>query len=171
MTRRLLMSALGALVLAVVTISSTAAHAELITSSPVAGANLTTAPTEVTITFDDELDPDLSSFEVTGPGSVEVGTGEVNLTVADRNVMTGAVVITVPGVYTVTYRFAGVDGHQLEASFSFGFQATSPIPDPTGEEDPDTAMAARRDGPPLAPLGMLLLLLSAGLLLRRVRSR
>jgi methionine-rich copper-binding protein CopC len=118
-------------------------HVELISSSPQAGDNLDAAPTEVTLTFDDELDPDRSSFTVTDADGGTVGSGEVDLTVADRNVMTGAVSITDPGVYTVGYRVVGVDGHVLGGAFSFGFNALRQIPEPTeGEEGPDTAMPA-----------------------------
>jgi methionine-rich copper-binding protein CopC len=151
--------------------STVTAHVELISSTPVAGANLSTAPTEVTITFDDELDPDLSHFEVADAASVKVGSGEVDLTVANRNVMTGPVTITAPGVYTVSYTVAGVDGHLLEGAFSFGYQATSAIPGPTGDEGPDTAMTSRGGTSILVLLGWVLLLASGVVAARRMGAR
>jgi methionine-rich copper-binding protein CopC len=159
---------LGAVLITVVLVAPAAAHVVLVTSSPTAGANLQTAPTEVSVTFGDELDPDLSSFTVSGPGSTEVGSGEVDLTVADRNVMSGPVTITAPGVYTVTYKVAGVDGHQLEGSFSFGYQATTTIPDPTSTEDSDTAMSEPHDRTGLILLGACFLLASATVAVRRL---
>jgi len=166
-----LLRAIGAAgILLVATASSAAGHVAIVSSSPVAGANLETAPTEVTITFDDELNPDASSFAVTDSDDVEVGVGEVDLSVADRNAMTGAVSITDPGVYTVSYTVAGVDGHAIEGTFSFGFQATGEIPGPSGGEEPDTAMA--RPGPAnpaLVALGCLLLV-AAGAALGASRS-
>ena len=164
-------TALGAVLLTGISVSAVAAHVELITSSPAAGANLPTAPTEVTITFDDELDPDLSSFTVADAGSISVGGGEVDLTVADRNVMAGTVTITQPGVYTVTYHVAGGDGHQLEGSFSFGFQATTTIPEPNSDEGPDTAMREPSRGLGVVLLGALLLAVSALLVARRMAAR
>jgi copper resistance protein C len=148
--------------------AATAAHVELISSSPGAGDNLDTAPTQVTITFDDELDPDLSSFTVTDAEGSEVGSGEVDLTVADRNVMTGTVSIADPGIYTVAYTVAGIDGHPLAGTFSFGLNALQQIPPPTGGDDgPDTGMPAP-EPPPLVELGGGLLLVLAFLLgLRR----
>ncbi len=171
MIARLIGALLGAALLTGIGVSAAAAHVELITSSPAAGANLPTAPTAVTITFDDELDPDLSSFTVTDAGSVEVGAGEVDLTVADRNVMTGPVTITQPGVYTVTYLVAGVDVHELEGSFSFGYQATTTIPDPIADEGPDTAMREPSRGSGVVLLGALVLTVSAVLLARRMVAR
>ena len=162
---------LGAALLTGISVTAVAAHVELITSSPTAGANLSTAPTEVTITFDDELDPDFSSFTVADATSVEVGAGEVDLTVADRNVMTGPVTITQPGVYTVTYHVEGVDGHQLEGSFSFGYQATTTIPDPAGDEGPDTAKREPSRLLGLVLLGAAFLAASAFIVVRRVVAR
>jgi methionine-rich copper-binding protein CopC len=143
------------------------AHVELISSSPKAGDNLDTAPTDVTVTFDDELDPGLSIFTVADDNGDKVGGGKVDLTVADRNVMTGSVSIADPGVYTVAYTVGGVDGHVLEGTFSFGFNALQQIPEPTGgEEGPDTAMPAPQ--PPLAQLaGGALLGLAAVIFVRR----
>ena len=151
-------------------VAPASAHVVLLSSSPAASANLSTAPTEVTITFDDELDPDLSSFTVTGPGSTEVGSGEVDLTIADRNVMAGAVTITAPGVYTVTYDVAGVDGHELTGTFSFGYQAATTIPDPTSDEGPDTAMREPQPGTGSILLGACLLLAATIAVRHRVRS-
>jgi methionine-rich copper-binding protein CopC len=149
------------------------AHVELISSSPEAGANLDAAPTEVIVTFGDELDPDHSSFTVADGGGNEVGSGEVDLTVADRNLMRGDVTITDPGVYTVTYTVAGVDGHEIEGTFSFGFDTDETIPEPTGDEHdegPDTALPYRQPSP-LAVIGALLVGAAALLGVRRLALR
>ena len=171
MIARLIGAAPGAALLTVVTVSAAAAHVELIASSPAAGANLPSPPTEVAITFDDELDPDLSSFTVADASSVAVGGGEVDLTVADRNVMTGPVTITQPGVYTVTYHVAGVDGHRLEGSFSFGYQASTTIPDPSSDEGPDTAMREPSRGFGVVLLGALVMMAATVLAARRMVAR
>jgi len=158
---------LGAVVLTALSAAAVTAHDELVSSSPAAGTNLSTPPAVVTITFDDELDPG-SSFTVTGGGSVEVGTGDVDLTVADRNVLTGPVTITEPGIYTVIYTAAGVDGHEVAGIFSFGYLATATIPVPTGEEGPDTAMTVPSHRPALLLLGVLSVAAAALILLRRI---
>ncbi len=149
------------------------AHVELVSSSPEAGANLDAAPTEVSVTFDDELDPDHSSFTVTDADGTEVGSGEVDLTVADRNVLRGDVSISEPGVYTVSYAVAGVDGHEIEGTFSFGFNAEDTIPDSTGgehDDGPDTALPYAPPSP-LPVVGMLLIGLAATLGVRRLSLR
>ena len=144
-------------------------HVELTDSSPAAGQNLDAAPAAVSITFDDELDPDLSNFTVTDADGTQVGSGEVDLTVADRNLLNGSVQITDPGIYTVRYTVAGVDGHVLHGTFSFGYQALETIPGPTGgKHGPDTAMPAPRS--PLPAVAGLLLIAAAGALALRQRG-
>ena len=147
-----------------------AAHAELESSIPEAGENLDTPPTEVTLTFDDELNPSGSSFTVADADGHEVGNGEVDLTVADRNVLSGEVTITDPGVYTVAYTVVGDDGHAVSGTLSFGYNADQAIPGATTDEPPDTAMPSRRV--PVAPLlGLLLLALAVVIGVRRIALR
>ena len=142
-------------------------HVELTHSSPAAGTNLITAPNKVSVTFDDELQPDISRFSVVDADGHQVGGGKVDLTIADRNVMNGAVSITDPGIYTVRYTVAGVDGHVLHGTFSFGYRALETIPGPTGgEHGPDTALPAPRSQLPLVA-GLVLLCMAGALLLRR----
>lgn len=151
----------------------TSAHVELISSSPEAGANLDTAPTEVTVTFDDELDADQSTFRVTDADGNEVGSGEVDLTVADRNVLRGDVTISDPGIYTVRYSVAGVDGHEIDGTFSFGFNSDQAIPEPTGgvhDEGPDTALPYQPRSP-IVVVGLMLIFLAAAVGFRRVALR
>jgi methionine-rich copper-binding protein CopC len=171
-TARLPLIALATMALLAIP-AAAGAHVEVISSSPEAGENLDTAPTEVTVTFGDELDPDHSTFTVTDADGTEVGSGEVDLTVADRNVMRGDVTITDPGVYTVSYTVAGIDGHEIEGTFSFGYNADEAIPEPTGgepEEDPDTALPYE-PGSPLPLVGLVLLGLAAVLGVRRLALR
>lgn len=142
-------------------------HVELTDSSPAAGANLSTAPHEVVVTFDDELEPAVSRFSVVDADGHRVGGGHVDLTVADRNLMRGSVSITEPGVYTVRYTVAGVDGHVQHGSFRFRYQALETIPAPSrGWHGPDTALPAPRSSLPLA-VGVVLLGAAAAIVLRR----
>jgi len=150
--------------------AAVAAHAELETSTPAAGANLNAAPTTVTLNFSEGLKPDASSFTVKDADGNEVGSGDVDLNVADRNVMTGDVTITDPGVYTVTYSVIAEDGHASGGTFSFGYKATESIPGSTTHEDPDTAMS--RPSTPIPVLAGWLLVALAGVVgLRRLALR
>lgn len=136
-----------------------AAHAELESTSPADGEELTTPPTEVVMTFGGELDPDGSGFTVTAEDGTEVGTGSVDLQVADRNVIRGAVDITEPGVFTVSWTSQAADGHPEEGTFTFTVLAEEA--DAGSQDTPDTAV------PTTGPSPMLvagLILLSAAIL-------
>lgn len=142
------------------------AHVEMIDSSPEAGSVVDSPPSEVTITFGDELDPQTSRFTVTDADGNVVGTGEVDLTVADRNVLSGSVDISEAGVYTVGYTVTGLDGHEIGGAYGFGVNTDEQIPEATGgEEGPDTALPAPSN--PLPTVVGLALLLSAVAAFRR----
>lgn len=167
---RQLLAALAAASLLAALPALTSAHVALVTSTPQAGDTLETAPAEVTLTFDGELDPAASSFVVHDAAATEVGSGEVDLAVADRNVLSGSVDITEPGVYTVEYAVLGLDGHEITGSFSFGYATDEEIPEGEGEgghghDNPDTAMAGF--GVPVTTLAGALLVLAAGVIAAR----
>lgn len=141
------------------------AHTALKTVSPKDGARLTTAPTQVVLTFDDPISESFATVTVTGPGG-SVGTG--------RAAVDGAVV-TQPlrpgladGRYTVAFRVVSADGHPVSDTTTFQL-AASPSPSattsgattsgataPAGSTTaapPATATAAQADAPASADDG------------------
>jgi methionine-rich copper-binding protein CopC len=125
-----------------------AAHEELTGSDPAAGSTLAEAPTEVVLTFSGELAPE-SGFVVVDADGDDVGVGELDLEVAERNILRGSVTITADGTYTVRWTAVAVDEHPEEGSFTFS----------VGEgQAPNTALSS--PGP--APLAGLALLMLAG---------
>jgi methionine-rich copper-binding protein CopC len=157
MRRLLLVASLAASLAGLPTVAL--AHAEFVSSEPSGGDVVDEPPTEVVITFDGELRPEISEFLVTGPGG-EVGVGAVDLEVAERNVLRGAVAIREPGVYTVAWTAVAVDGHRELGDFSFTVG---------GGEVPETALATAHEPMRLAVslAGAALLLVTAILLRRR----
>lgn len=143
--------ALGMLLM---TAGPAAAHAELVSVEPAADAELEAPPEVVVLVFSGELDPEASSFLVTDADGVEVGGGGVDLEVADRSEMRGAVEIEGPGTYTVTWSIAAVDGHPAEGTYAF----VVADPDAGPRTAPDTALQP----PPAAPLHLLGAILLGG---------
>lgn len=125
-------------------------HAELVSSVPAPGASLTRAPTEVVITFDDELDPDGSELIVTDADGAEVGAGGVDLEVAERNVLRATVSIDANGAYEVSWTAVSRDGHAEVGSYVFEVRSDA------GATSPNTALPT-----PVPPLGVVLLLTAA----------
>lgn len=155
MIRRLgALSALG-LAIALLVPAPVVAHTELTSTTPAHGDELTTPPEEVVMTFSGELDPEGSHFVVTDAAGVEVGAGEVDLDVAERNEMRGAVDIGEPGEYTVAWSSVAADGHPEDGTFTFSILD----PDAGGgtEETPDTAVPAPSGPDPLVLAGLALL--------------
>lgn len=156
---RLVLSAAAALGLTIVLPMAAFAHTELTESSPADGARLDEPPTEVVLTFEDEIGED-STFSVTDADGTEVGSGELDLDVADRNVLRGDVTISDDGTYTVAYSIVGEDGDPIEGELSFTVGEAAP-----GTTPPNTAMV-----PPAGPNPALLgvgLISAAGLLALR----
>jgi methionine-rich copper-binding protein CopC len=112
-----------ALVLAALTIPTSAAlatapgasaHAQLVSTTPGAGAS-GVAPTAVVLTFDDKIVAVGDKILLTGPDGVVPGS----LTVTGRVVtqtLTGAVPA---GAYTVQWRVVSDDGHPVSGQFAF----------------------------------------------------
>ncbi len=143
------------------------AHAELVSSSPAAGAQLDEPPRVVTLTFEGELQPDGSGFTITRAGAGEVGAGSLDLDVAERNVISGELTITQPGLYLVAWTVVALDGHGAAGELSFRY-------DDAGSA-PDTALPAPEGPRALVVVGGLLVALSffaaAWAALRRARER
>jgi len=154
------LAAIAAVGLLLVCVGRVAAHEELVASEPAAGAGLDQPPTEIVLSFSGELMPE-SGFIIFSPADDEVGTGELDLTVAERNVLRGDNVDAGDGTYTVLWTAIGLDGHPREGTISWTVGAT---------EQPNTALARS----PLLPLlGLLLvtLALAGGLSRRRAGRR
>ncbi|MDQ2941142.1 MAG: copper resistance protein CopC [Chloroflexota bacterium] len=160
--RHLLAILLGSAVAAVPVAVS--AHSDLAKSDPADGANLQTAPSQVVLTFTEELDPAGSSFTVTDGAGAQVGTGTVDLNVAARNIMRGDVSITKPGTYRVSWTSLSLDGDQLQGTVTFGYRLSSP---------PNTSMLRTQGGNrlPLRIAGILLLGTAGLLVARRAKLR
>jgi len=141
------------------------AHAELLSTSPADGVNLDEAPTEVVMVFDGELDPDGSEFTVTDASGAEVGAGEVDLDVAERNEMRGDVEITAPGTYTVTWTAVAADGDEESGEFAFGYRANR---GGASDEAPNTSVSPSGGDSRLIVTGVALLAVAG---LRALRTR
>lgn len=141
------------------------AHTELTESSPADGAQLDEPPTEVVLAFEGEVSED-STFTVTDADGTEVGNGELDLDVADRNVLRGDVTITEDGTYIVAYSIVGEDGDPIEGKLSFTVGEADP-----GTTPPNTAMAPPVAGVSPSLLGVGLLTVAGILAVRARRSR
>lgn len=107
------------------------AHAQLLSSEPTSGASLPTTD-EVSLTFNEDINPDFVQIVAEGPD------GDV----ADRDPVVAGAVVTQPilptasGLHTLTYRVVSADGHPVSGSVTFTLTdvaATGPTGSPTTE--------------------------------------
>lgn len=128
------------------------AHAQLVESTPSANAVLEETPTEIVLTFDEEVDAANSSITVFGRDGAPVSVGEVTA-VADRRVIRAPIDALGDGTYAVLWRTLSVDGHVVEGAFSFHVG-------PGGGADGATLIeqvsAGRRESPAVARLAGVL---------------
>lgn len=103
-----------------------AAHAELVSSDPAAGATVTGSPDEIVAVFDEPLE-DNSSMELLGPDGARVATGAVDP--ADRTRMVIEPNGLPPGTYEVRWTAASADGHVERGTLTF--TVVEPTPPPT----------------------------------------
>jgi methionine-rich copper-binding protein CopC len=136
------------------------AHNALAGSTPAAGSTLTTAPTSVTLHFEE---PPLSSGM-----AVAVTAPDTSLVSADRPVLTGSDVVaplaplTASGTYSVAWRVVADDGHPVTGTFTFtvdlGAAAASAPPSATSSATSSAAgtVATTTDGSSSsAPVGAI----------------
>src|SRR5262245_48415026 len=134
------------------------AHADLLSSDPAGGSTVQTAPTQLTLNYSEEPDPQLSQVVLLNSSGATVATGAPAL----QGQKTLVVPITgdMPdGVYTVSWSAVSVDdGHTTTDSFSFGVGVQAPTGPATA------APAPTASGPTVLGVGGKALLY-AGLML------
>lgn len=94
------------------------------------------------LTFGGELDPDRSSVAVTDAAGNEVGSGEVDLDVAERNVLRAEVSIDADGRYDVTWTAVAADGHPESGKYGFTVGDLSSVAPNTAMPAPNEVVAA-----------------------------
>lgn len=142
---RVIAATLIAIALTLSVAGRTAAHAELVSSTPPANASLLESPASLSVTFSEPIDP-VTAAVLLFDDRQQVVTGIGPVTV-DEPDLTAAVKLPAldPGVYTVSYRVtSAVDGHVSTGIWAFQV-------DPTGTRPPP-AISAQSSSPSDDPL-------------------
>lgn len=94
------------------------AHAALKTSMPAAGASVA-APRQLSLRFNETLEPKFSSAEVAGPGGRRV-KARVHVGMPDaKSIMVVPAARLKAGAYAVKWRAVGGDGHRITGDYRF----------------------------------------------------
>ncbi len=145
-----------------------AAHTELLSSDPAEGATLTAPPTQVALTFGEDLltaGDKLVAQDAQGT-KVDLGPSQVDGAVLSAPWPATAAA----GQYRVSYRAVAEDGHPLEGTISFtikGDAAPEVSPSPAAQQQSNDSSSAAKIW---APIALLAALLIAGGLFWRSRA-
>jgi copper resistance protein C len=120
------MMLLATLGLAVGLSAPASAHTALAGMTPANGSIVTTAPTEVVLTFDEAVEDLGAAVVVTAPSGARVDSGKA--VVDGARVSEQPTALTENGRYTVAYRVVADDGHPVTGTQTFDLAATGPSP-------------------------------------------
>ena len=128
---RLLFLALVAALWVLLTAPSASAHASLRSSDPAAGSRVDSAPSTITVTFSEAVEPSLSSIAVIDSSGRPAQAGVASAVEGNPVALTAKLGRLERGIYTVQWRaFSAVDGHTTVGTFAFGFgESPTALPD------------------------------------------
>lgn len=133
------MKKLVVLLLSLLVIAPAAAHTALVSANPESGADLSEAPTEVRLQFNQ----DLLMLGDTNPNKLEV-RNEAGAIISGSVVIDGPTISVsideeraVSGSYSVNYRVVSSDGHPVEGEYNFTISSGTVSPEPIVEAPED----------------------------------
>ncbi len=140
---------LAALLLALLPLATVFAHANLVSSDPVDGAALATAPTLITLQFSEDLDPSFSTVDLLNSQGQVIVPGPGTITPASPRTMTLALPPLPDGVYSAAWKTRSAeDGHVTNGAVSFSVGSKTPpvsLLPPPGAPEPATSLPPALD--------------------------
>ncbi len=159
------------MLLLVGSVQSALAHAEYASSEPGEGATVASAPSNVTVTFTEDLDPASTTLKVTGPSGQDVTNGKTDVSTSATKVATVPITAGGDGTYTVNWHAVSDDDkHSSEGTFTFNVGAAGQVAPATGHSQPGIGMLQGSLELAIGAGGLLLLMLGGALLLRRAHQ-
>ena len=125
--RRTLIAAGIALVALLMLAAPAGAHAVLEQTNPAAGQAYSTAPTTITLTFDEHVQVGLGGIRLFDSKSHRIDIGPPTQ-VGDSKTVTVTVPKLADGTYVATWRVISADGHPVDGAFTFSVGEPSKLP-------------------------------------------
>ena len=95
------------------------AHPRVVSATPAVGGTVKTAPSEVTIRFNEKLEPAFSSVTIRDSAGKQVDKGNPQVDKADHKIIRVSLPPLAPGAYKVEWRAVAADTHKVEGDFTF----------------------------------------------------
>jgi MYXO-CTERM domain-containing protein len=151
------------------------AHSQLIAMVPADGSTVAVAPTQVVLTFNENIQDIGDAVVVTGPGGGRYDDGRPRI--LDATATEQLRPLAYRGHYSVSYRIVSADGHPVTRTLGFtlsvGAAAATAAPAPTASPTSSTSSTKAGSSTGNAPLALALLVLAgvAAFLAIRLRRR
>ena len=113
-----LLSVPSAFAFAIAGTSTALAHAHLTKSLPAAGSTVNVAPTDLTLWFNEDLEPEFCTVEIVDGAGARVYEGKAKVDAQDRKILHVTPKPLRPGRYEVTWHVVSVDTHATSGKFS-----------------------------------------------------
>lgn len=110
---------LVAIMLCFFNISAVSAHAMLVKAEPAKRASLSTAPSQVRLWFNEEIEPAFATLSVLDVNKKTVTEEKVVVDSGDPKSIILKLPEMQPGRYTVKFRVLSVDGHVVDSEYEF----------------------------------------------------
>jgi methionine-rich copper-binding protein CopC len=117
--RHIITVATASATLSLLTAVAAFAHAHLVRATPAEGGAVKEAPAEVTLKFNERLEPAFSSAVIRDSAGKQVDKADAHVDKADRTVVRVSLPALEPGVYTVEWRAMSSDSHKINGKFTF----------------------------------------------------
>ena len=99
---------------------SALAHADLASTAPAAATTVKTAPTEISITFTEEVEPKFSTIQVLDVGGKHFDDGKAHTAPDNAKLLSVGLKALAPGTYKVIWHAtAADDSHKTKGSYEF----------------------------------------------------
>ena len=95
------------------------AHAHLVRATPAVGGTVHSAPSEVTLRFNEKIENVFSSVAVRDAAGKQVDKADAQVDKKDRTVIRVSLPPLDPGVYKVEWRALSADTHRVSGDFTF----------------------------------------------------
>ena len=95
------------------------AHASLKNSNPEAGSTVAAAPKEITLTFNEKVEPAFSNITLADGAGQAIAAGKAKVDAANPAMLHLEIPALPAGAYSVNWAAAGHDGHRRKGSFKF----------------------------------------------------
>jgi copper resistance protein C len=99
--------------------STVRAHAFMERAVPAVGSVVHGSPREVSLRFNEELEPAFSTLRVLDRSGKQVDKGDKEVSRTDRTLLKVSLQPLAQGTYRVVWRALSVDGHATEGDYTF----------------------------------------------------